>query len=436
MNRLRSLSSLTFCAVIAIACGGGGGGGGGGGAPQSSPPPTPPSSPPQLTALNPNQGQVGQVITIQGMNFDVSPSGNDARFGSTQATVFSATSAELTVEVPSGLLAGSMNVTVTTAAGQSNSLQFTVSAANPGSPSINSIQPNVSQVGQTITIQGSQFDPSPANNQVTLNGVTATVQSASANQLQVVVPNGASSGPTVVTVGGNSSNAVQLLVTSPQLVNQGNSGSQALDFLRDTTFTHLLVEIDFIQGKDANNSALNLLITRLNERCRKSNITLLIDDTIPSQNINTWRVSDLQSVEGQFRDHYSNANTTVLYFLYVNGGSEFDNGNSRVLGISYNGSALGMFRDNMDSSATPLLSTAAVEQAVIVHEAGHALGLVNNGIAMVNPHQDSANGAHDVDNNCVMHFSIESDAISQILGAVPNQFDSQCIADMQAAGGK
>ncbi|MDF1667819.1 MAG: IPT/TIG domain-containing protein, partial [Planctomycetota bacterium] len=321
-------------------------------------------------------------------------------------------------------------------AGQSNSLSFTITAVSPGNPSINSIQPNVSQVGQTVTIQGSQFDPNPSNNQVTLNGVTATVQTASANQLQVTVPNGASSGPTVVTVGGNSSNAVQLLVTSSQFVNQGSSGSQALDFLRDTSFTHLVVEIDFIQGKDANNSALNLLITRLNERCRKSNITLLIDDTIPSQNINTWRVSDLQSVEGQFRNHYSNANTTVLYFLYVNGGSEFDNGNSRVLGISYSGSALGMFRDNMDGSATPVLSNAAVEQAVIVHEAGHALGLVNNGIAMVNPHQDTPNGAHDTDNNCVMHFSIESDAISQILGTVPNQFDSQCIADMQAAGGK
>ncbi|MDF1662514.1 MAG: IPT/TIG domain-containing protein, partial [Planctomycetota bacterium] len=109
MNRLRSLSSLTLCAAIAIACSGGGGGGGSG-APQNSPPSVPPSSPPQLTALNPNQGQSGQVITIQGMNFDVSPSGNDARFGSTQATVFSATSAELTVEVPSGLLAGSINV--------------------------------------------------------------------------------------------------------------------------------------------------------------------------------------------------------------------------------------------------------------------------------------------------------------------------------------
>jgi hypothetical protein len=54
-----------------------------------------------------------------------------------------------------------------------------------------------------VTITGTNFDPTPANNQVTIGGVAAPVQSASTTQLVVSVPAAAVSGLiTVATAGG------------------------------------------------------------------------------------------------------------------------------------------------------------------------------------------------------------------------------------------
>lgn len=39
-----------------------------------------------------------------------------------------------------------------------------------------------------------------------------------------------------------------------------------------------------------------------------------------------------------------------------------------------------------------------------MHELGHAIGLVNNGIPMSSPHQDAEHGAHTTNNECVMYW--------------------------------
>jgi large repetitive protein len=54
-------------------------------------------------------------------------------------------------------------------------------------------------VGSTTTIYGSGFSTTPGANQVFFNGVAATVVSATANALVVVIPSGATSGPVKVT---------------------------------------------------------------------------------------------------------------------------------------------------------------------------------------------------------------------------------------------
>jgi len=65
--------------------------------------------------------------------------------------------------------------------------------------------------GQQITIDGSGFSTTASSNTVTINGVAATVISATATQLVVTVPSGATSGLVKVTVGG-------VLVSSTQSV--------------------------------------------------------------------------------------------------------------------------------------------------------------------------------------------------------------------------
>jgi len=61
------------------------------------------------------------------------------------------------------------------------------------------VAPGGAVPGGTITISGTGFSPTPSQNTVTFNGVAGTVVSASAIQLMVTVPAGATTGPLVVT---------------------------------------------------------------------------------------------------------------------------------------------------------------------------------------------------------------------------------------------
>lgn len=68
--------------------------------------------------------------------------------------------------------------------------------------SITSIDPATAPVGSTIAVNGTNFSTDPSSNTITIGGVTATIVSASATRLVVVVPAGATSGPVSVTAGG------------------------------------------------------------------------------------------------------------------------------------------------------------------------------------------------------------------------------------------
>lgn len=69
-------------------------------------------------------------------------------------------------------------------------------------PTITSFSPLSGEVGTTVTIIGSNFDATPANNLVYFGGVQATVSAATTSELTVEVPIGASYKPIFVNTGG------------------------------------------------------------------------------------------------------------------------------------------------------------------------------------------------------------------------------------------
>ena len=81
--------------------------------------------------------------------------------------------------------------------------QLEVKRSLLGGLGILGFSPSAGDSGDAVTIQGQGFDTTPANNTVTFNGTPATVVTASANSLGVTVPNGATTGPIAVSVGGN-----------------------------------------------------------------------------------------------------------------------------------------------------------------------------------------------------------------------------------------
>jgi len=67
---------------------------------------------------------------------------------------------------------------------------------------VTAIAPASGPVGTKVTITGTKFDPTPANNTVLFNTTQATVTAATATSLEVTVPAGATAGVISVTVGG------------------------------------------------------------------------------------------------------------------------------------------------------------------------------------------------------------------------------------------
>lgn len=218
-----------------------------------------------------------------------------------------------------------------------------------------------------------------------------------------------------------------------------STGVSARDFLSDATYTSLVVEVDHVQGQAPSSSALQLLQTRLQERCNKpGGIAIVVDDAIPSGG-SVYSVAANQALEAQHRDQFASGATAVLYFLYLDGQSDQDTSSGRVLGWAHGPSSIGIFRESIEASANALATAEEVEGAVLVHEAGHVLGLVNNGTPMVSNHEDAAHRAHDVNDDCIMYWLIETSNIRDLvlnLGSLPTQFDAACIADMQANGGR
>lgn len=152
-----------------------------------------------ISSFTPASGPVGTTVTINGSGYNAL-AGTYVKFngaGKVSATVISAY--QLTVVVPSNASTGVITVTVGYSGSATSQTPFTVTTG----PTITSFSPTSGAVGTVVTIVGSAFAATPTGNNVTFNGTSAAVGSNStATTLYATVPNGASSGPIVVTVSG------------------------------------------------------------------------------------------------------------------------------------------------------------------------------------------------------------------------------------------
>lgn len=126
--------------------------------------------------------------------------------------------------------------------------------------------------------------------------------------------------------------------------------------------------------------------------------------------------------------------TTQFQIFFLNGYSEEGPG---IIGFHIsNTKIMAIFKDVIKNSGGNLgIVQKYVEQATLIHEMGHALGLVNNGLPMQENHQDSEHGAHCKNTDCVMYYSNEgaSSMMSFAQRASTKgtliMFDPQCLED-------
>jgi hypothetical protein len=88
-------------------------------------------------------------------------------------------------------------------AGCSKSSSPTPPITIPVKPTVSSISPNTGPANTSVTISGTNFDPTASGNTVKFNGIAASITSASATSLVVLAPAAGSTGAvTVSTIGG------------------------------------------------------------------------------------------------------------------------------------------------------------------------------------------------------------------------------------------
>ncbi|UII76188.1 IPT/TIG domain-containing protein [Flagellimonas sp. HMM57] len=154
---------------------------------------------PSISELSATGGAVGETIIIKGLNFGATVEENIVRFNSIEAEIINASATELEVKIPAEATTGPLTIEVQE---QTATLEiFTIA------PVILSFEPLKGAAGEEITISGTNFSSILVNNNVTFDGVLATVVSSTSTSLTVTVPPEAISGNIAVEI-------EQLLATS------------------------------------------------------------------------------------------------------------------------------------------------------------------------------------------------------------------------------
>lgn len=219
----------------------------------------------------------------------------------------------------------------------------------------------------------------------------------------------------------------------------GNVGDWSMRYLQAAPYSSLLIEVDYISSVMPTQAALNTLVSRAQAHTNKPGGVTLVTRalTVPGQPV--WSVQQTYNLEQAQRQYYANGSQVVKYYLYLDGHSDQDNSQTAVLAWTYTGTSTGVFAQTLKTAVNPLVTLQEVEQSVLVHEFGHDLGLVNLGAPLTTNHLDTQHGPHCTNQNCVMFWATESGNPQIVLqngGALPDDFDSACVNDLRANGGK
>ncbi len=168
---------------------------------------------PHIDYLDPNSGVVGDTFVIHGTGFGATQGASTVTLSGVGLPVSNWGNRTITVTVAETV---SGNVVVTAGGNASNGVFFDLS------PKVTSFSPSRSWVGQSVTINGTGFGASRGTSKVYFhNGVEVTTYTSwGANQIIVVIPAGAVTGPITVEVDGDtsvSSSSILIVLAPPWL---------------------------------------------------------------------------------------------------------------------------------------------------------------------------------------------------------------------------
>ncbi len=216
-------------------------------------------------------------------------------------------------------------------------------------------------------------------------------------------------------------------------------GTAANDFLADSNFTELVLEVDYMPGYAPNSEALDSLRKFFEERLHKNSVTIKEPTQIESRGEERYSANEIRQIEDQERSTFTQGDTLAAYMVIVDAKYE----ERDLLGIAYYNTSNAFFGPSYEEASSGIgpPSRYQIEAISFRHEFGHLWGLVNipnSGTEMQTPHRDTEHGNHCDNDQCLMYYATERTNLIQntVSGEEITPLDANCLADLQENGGK
>ncbi len=234
-----------------------------------------------------------------------------------------------------------------------------------------------------------------------------------------------------------SDSGVGAVDTSANLLPVGDSANQLLS---SNEFRSLSIEIIFVAGFRPQQTSVNNLTEFINNRAFKPDGVDVFFSEIPSPGESSFSIQEIANLESQQRTVYNEGEDIAVSILFVDAPSEGSTSQIATLGAAYRNTSLVIYESSLRDLArqnSQGISLEAIETAVLQHEFGHIFGLVDLGSPPQSDHEDEDNTNHCNVENCLMQAQLEfSTGMMGMLELGIPELDAQCIADLQANGGR
>jgi len=206
----------------------------------------------------------------------------------------------------------------------------------------------------------------------------------------------------------------------------GPPGAYARTMLRPRPATTLVVERFHQSGAEPGDRTMSRVESTLRQVTKKD------VEVRPGTSLDgagrAWTAEQLRALADASSRVAAGGSTAVLKLLFLLGSFE---GDRSVLGVAVRGDVVVVFSESVDAARTPVVSRDAIEEAVVIHELGHVLGLVD--LARDSGRADPEHPGHSPNSRSVMYWAVESSLIGQVLsGPPPREFDEADLADLEA----
>lgn len=214
-----------------------------------------------------------------------------------------------------------------------------------------------------------------------------------------------------------------------------------------TPYPSLIIEFDYVSGREPRPDAVQEMIHAIRALTPKEDVQVVGPDVIEGMHGDpgrSWNLEQLWAIAATVRSTKLDAAglgsgaSVFLHVLYLDGEYRDERGSAR--GIQ-SGNLLGVWTDTLQPAnligeeGPSFPSEAASETRLLLHELGHAFGLVNCGIPMTAAREHPSSRCHSTNDESVM--SAYTDMLDMALHndhvqTLPSWFDEDDVNDIRA----